>query len=133
MAVTAEPTLTTEQRETFFALADVLIPAAHGMPAASEAGAVTSGSRGRSRRAPTWFLTSSSSSRRRRDASPARRRAASTPRSPSGSPPSRPIASGALLHEPQDPQAHRLSRARASGLRFRTRPSTTSATGYSTR
>ena len=40
MAVTAEPTLSAEQRETFFALADVLIPAAHGMPAASEAGAV---------------------------------------------------------------------------------------------
>ena len=40
MAVTTEPTLTTEQRETFFALADALIPAAHGMPAASEAGAV---------------------------------------------------------------------------------------------
>ena len=39
MAVTAESTLTSEQRQTLYALADVLVPAAHGMPAASEAGA----------------------------------------------------------------------------------------------
>jgi len=38
MAITSEYTLSAEQRETFFALADVLIPAAHEMPAASEAG-----------------------------------------------------------------------------------------------
>ena len=40
MAITSEYTLSAEQRETFFALADVLIPAAHDMPAASEAGSV---------------------------------------------------------------------------------------------
>jgi hypothetical protein len=38
VAVATEQTLTGEQRETFFALADVLIPATTDMPAASEAG-----------------------------------------------------------------------------------------------
>ena len=38
MTVTSEQTLTEEQRATFWALADVLIPATDAMPAASEAG-----------------------------------------------------------------------------------------------
>jgi len=38
MAVTSEHQLTSEQRTTFWALADVLIPATDEMPAASEAG-----------------------------------------------------------------------------------------------
>ncbi len=38
MAVTSEQTLTQQQRATFWALADVLIPATDAMPAASEAG-----------------------------------------------------------------------------------------------
>jgi choline dehydrogenase-like flavoprotein len=38
MAVTSEHTLTSEQRATFWALADALIPATDKMPAASEAG-----------------------------------------------------------------------------------------------
>ena len=38
MAITSEQTLTSEQRATFWALADVLIPATDAMPAASEAG-----------------------------------------------------------------------------------------------
>jgi choline dehydrogenase-like flavoprotein len=40
MAVTTTPTLDAAQRATLAQLADVLIPAAHGMPAWSEAGAV---------------------------------------------------------------------------------------------
>jgi len=38
MAVTSEQTLTQQQRATFWALADILIPATDSMPAASEAG-----------------------------------------------------------------------------------------------
>ena len=126
MAITSEQTLTSEHRTAFWALADVLIPATDAMPAASQAGSAEKWlERALAARPGTSWRRSPPCSMRPPGAIPKRRRAGCTPRIRDGFSASHPDRVGRLLHEPQDPQADRVSGPRQSARPSRTRPSTT--------